>query len=274
MIKILSTFCFLCLVLNAAEPAPDGKPSIFSPPLGQTRKPLHEEPSEIEKKADALRSNLTEEYLRSLPDDAPVLFILYAERVFNGTAKPGSWADMVDRDIKSRKNAYALFKKLLGPDSPFTSSHAAACSWVRYNRPVPWKKSFLEDVIHSYQTRDKDWDWTEMDARHLAGLIASIGDEEHRKIILQMESEGAHVESEKRQLDNRLNHLKETQAVQTSPSDKTMGVFPKQQEQTITNLSVNSNQQSDSRHREWIVWILPLIAAAGVIIWFLRKDSK
>ena len=269
-VALLIVFC-LAIFSSAEDPTPVAKPSIFAPVLSPIRRDPSQKPSKLEEKVNATLTDLTDSYMTNLTDEA-LLFGIYAKRIQVGDHYWQHWPEVVDRDMLRRGSAEDIFVKLLSNDALFYSDRSGALEWVRNHQSVPWAGKFLEDAIQAYQNRGPGWDWNDGDARNLAGLIEMIGDESHRKILDQIEADGASVDAERMALDYRLSHPKEMKTKQLPATNRSSNATASL-ERSVAKPAETLNQEVLIQ-RYWILLMAAVVVAAGGIVWLLKRRAK
>lgn len=227
----------------------------------------------LRERAATMAETITDEKMASLTSDDPLVRALYERRLrlINHTTTPILWTQVIDRDIRRRKEAPALFEQI------FESEHDAggrltSLEWLDVNRDVEWGNSIMEAAINSYRANPQKWGYS---VTVLRRLVAGRGNESHLAFFDLLDKTEFGSGNDRGFLEHRIKMAKEkTTPAASSTKPITPGTqLPKPTQQVPLGQTQRQRKENSTRSTEWGVGAVTVIAAIG-LLWLFLKPRK
>ena len=220
-----------------------------------------------------ISDTLTDEIITNIPSSDPLVLSLYWNRIGTGSGVSSEfpWLLVVDRDIRRRPEAQALFQTLFRSTRRY-GNRFYVLNWLAGNADVLWGSDLMEEGIKLYRADPSKLEYADVHA--LCRLIQIHGNESHLEFLDEVNA-GIGDNGAGRSLRRRLQAAKGKthSSIELAPPS----VSPPKSSQNTKPKPVTQAQSSSSKeHSASTLWsiIIVFIVAATCLQWLLVKKRN
>jgi hypothetical protein len=213
-------------------------------------------------RAIEMSASLTDDIIANIPSSDPLLLALYANCIGTRGGNEHPWVSVVDRDIRRRPEAEALFQPLFRKTNLY-ESRFNVMRWLASNVDVPWGNDIMEEAIKLYRADPSKWEYGEV--LTLCGLIMVRGNESHLEFLDELKAKGVGDNGAARWIRRRLEQAGDPQTAKAAALTVVpMSALPHQ-----TNPS--ARQLAGSNQIYWMASGVLVVLAGFGLWWRMRK---